>query len=287
MMKFLNKILGPVIFLLVSGMFVGCDDDAPVREDVPLVVEGWIETGEAPVVIVTHAVDLTADRPSFDDVVEKWCRVIIRDVSTGREYPLTAHKNESYRPSFVFTTSRLKGKPGGEYLLTVETETDTVSAVTKILTSPAVNKISPERQDDGQYALLGYFSGFEPNGFYKIFVKEIGKDARFYPAFMATFRGSDYDDEKGVVITRGVHATYEEDSFSHYFEAGSTVMVRVARITEDIYNFWKVYDSNVSLSNNIFFTFTENCPGNIDGGLGYFAGYGSAVSALRLPVVSD
>jgi len=39
----------------------------------------------------------------------------------------------------------------------------------------------------------------------------------------------------------------------------------------------------VLMSGNLFFTFADNCPTNIDGGLGYWAAYGSSLSIINIP----
>ena len=123
--------------MVVSLCMAGCVDDGPEMPDgpMPLVVEGWIEEGLAPVVMVTRAVDLTTDTASFDGFVEKWARVSIYD--GDERYVLTGSVNRDYMPPFIYTSSRLRGQTGHTYRLVVETESDTVEAETTMLPSPS------------------------------------------------------------------------------------------------------------------------------------------------------
>lgn len=64
---------------------------------------------------------------------------------------------------------------------------------------------------------------------------------------------------------------------------GSRISVRVCSIEPAIYDFWTAYDSNISLSQNLFFTFAGNCPGNVKGGLGYWGAYGTSKRSITIP----
>lgn len=261
----------------------GCGDGQPDVPTVPpLVVEGWIEEGESPVVMVTRAVDMTQDVESFDTMVEKWCRVSVFD--NGKRYLLTGKSDSSYTPPFVFTTSSLRGKSGHTYVLRVETETDTVEGTATLPPAVMIDKLEPEKiaGSDSLYSIKATLRNVEPAGYYKFFVKTIGKDNRFYPSFLGTFSGADYDTASGFNITKGIHAGYEGDEFSHYFSAGDKVTVKICSMERNVFEFWKTYDSNVSLSGNLFFTFTENCPHTVIGGIGYWGAYGMSRRSIEV-----
>ncbi len=261
---------------------VGSENEPVGR--LPLVVEGWIEEGQAPVVMLTHAVDLTADVASFDDFVEKWARVSIFDGDT--RYILTGRINNAYTPSFVYTSSRLKGRIGHTYRLVVETETDTLEASATMLPRPELVRLEAVAVEgaDSMYTIRAFVDDILPDGYYKLFSRDFSQDERYYATFTGTFAGYSYDPAEGIVVTRGIHSTFEDaDTFSHYYKAGSRVTVKACSIEPEIYDFWRVYDSSVSLSGNLFFTFAENCPSNIIGGLGYWAAYGTSQRTIVIP----
>lgn len=265
--------MATVVFCMAA-----CVDDGPDMPQgaMPLVVEGWIEEGMTPVVMVTRAVDLTADTASFDGFVEKWARVSIYDGDDC--YILTGRINHDYMPPFIYTSSRLRGQTGHTYRLVVETETDTVEAVSTMLPSPAISRIEcvPLAGSDTLFSLVAYVDDVAPGAYYKFFSRTVGLESRYYGTFLGTFAADAYNLEKGWVITRGVHSGYDEGAeFSHYFSKGAIVSVNLSAIDRSLYNFWNAYDSNVSLSQNLLFTFAGNCPTNISGGLGYWAAYTS------------
>lgn len=274
-----------LIFIIILCILTGCaDPDEPsLSEDQPLVVEGWIEENESPIVIVTHAVDLTADTASFDDVLEKWGRVSIFDGDT--RYLLTGHIDKDYTPGFVFTTAHLKGKVGHTYRLLIETEGDTVSATATMLPSPEISKLEATlvNPSDSLYSITAYFNNIEEDGYYKVFCRDYSQETRFFSSFLGTFVGKDYDTTNGFTVSRAVHSVYDsDDEFNHYFKSGSRVTIKLCSLETTLYNFWHTYDSSISLSQNIFFTFDNNCPSNIEGGLGYWAAYGMDRRTIRI-----
>jgi len=249
----------------------------------PIVIEGWIEEGQSPIVIVTHAADLTTDSASFDGFVEKWGRVSIFD--GDMRYILTGRLNKDYMPQFVYTSSRLKGKVGHTYRLTVETENDTVESCATLLPSPSLDRLVavPVEGSDSLYSIRAEISGLIDDCYYKIFAKSEKLESRFYGSFLGTFKGSSYNPDKGWTVTRGVHTGYDKDEeFSHYYVEGDRVTVKVCRLEPELYEFWHVYDNNISLSQNLFFTFAGNCPSNIIGGLGYWAAYGYSQRTIKI-----
>jgi len=268
-------------FILLFGACT--QENEPLLEKAPLVVEGWIEEGESPVVIVTHAVDMTQDVVTFDGVVEKWCRVSVFD---GKErYLLTGKADKNYTPSYIFTSSKLRGKSGHTYRLLVETENDTVYAESTIPAATMIEKLEVVRVEntDSLYSIRAMLGNVDRSGYYKFFTRIVSEEGRFYPSFLGTFRGEDYMEDSGFSITRGIHAAYSGEDFSHYYKKGDRVVVKICSMERDIYDFWQTYDNNVSLSGNLFFTFAANCPHTVKGAFGYWAAYGMSQRAVRIP----
>jgi len=264
-------------FVWVSG---ACDssDKEPCAGPMPLVVEGWIEEGQSPMVILTRAVDLSLPSPSFDDFVEKWARVSVFDGDI--RYVLTGRINHGYTPSFVYTSARLKGEVGHTYRLFVETETDTLEAVATMLPAPdlmPLEAVHADGQPDSLYAVRARIDGAVPrDGLYKMFARAQPGEDRFYGSFMGTFRAVDYDSVAGITVTRGIHSMYSDEEFSHFYTVGTRVTVKICSLQPEIYDFWRTYDNCVSLSQNLFFSFAGDCPSNISGALGYWAAYGAS-----------
>lgn len=272
------RILSTLLFLMIM---VGCTDGPGTQladdEAMPLVVEGWIEEGEAPMVMVTHAIDLTQDIPSFDDFVEKWGRITIYD--DGEPYILTGHVNKGYVPSLVFTSSRLKGRIGHTYRLVIETENDYAEATVVMGPAPEITAVETVEELDG-YSLNVDVE--RTDGVVQFRTRIVGSEERFYPAFWSTVPVGDIP-EGGYKVTRGIRAAFDQeqaDRFTHFFTSGQTVIVKVWSVPAELLPFWTAYDQAVSLNGNIFLNMPQNCRGNLEGALGYFSA--SGVSAVAV-----
>lgn len=276
-----------LVFMLT--VLTGCEDEPrpDLTSHLPMVIEGWIEEGEAPVVIVTHCMNLTDTIASLDQYVEKWARVSIDDGQ--KKYYLNGRINNDYLPSFVYTTSRLKGKRGLNYTLKVETETDTLEATTTILPITRIDSVKVSRtvNNDTLYQ-INAFARIDPvadaDSYYKFFSQVVNRQRRFYSSFLGTFKGLAYDPEAGYSVSKGIHNTFEGDEkFSPYYQPGDTVYVKLCTLSQEEYLYWRAYESSVSLSSNAFFNVARDCPTIIDGALGYWFGYGAYTVRAIIP----
>lgn len=275
------------IFIFSILSLTACEDynePSAVKGELPLVIEGWIEEGEAPVVIVTRALDLNDEEARLEDAVEKWCRVTVFD--DGIPYILTARKNTSYNPAFIFTSSRLKGNIDHTYRLLVETDDTVASAEATLRRSASIARLEAvaTQESDSLFSLRAYIEELQSASYYKIFCKGEA-DRRHFPSFLGNIDGSQYDSSAGISVSRGLHGAFLEDKdvFSHFFKSGEKVEVKLCSIDRPLYDFWTHYDLNVSLSTNLFLSFVSDCPGNIKGAKGYWAAYGSSLKVCRIP----
>lgn len=270
----------PILLLLSLG---SCTDDAPANPDgpLPIVIEGWIEDGEHPIVIITRAVDLTGNIDSFDKYVEKWCRVTVSDDT--RSEILVTRINNNYTPSLIYTSLRMRGTVGGTYTLKIETETETYEAITTIPSPVRIDSLRAVPASDGRWRVQAYprIDPSEANRYYKFFTRTTD-DRRYYSSFLGTFESAVYDPAAGYTVNRGIHDTFSE-KFSPLYESGDTVRVKLCAITDDSFRFWNAYENTVSLGGNMFFNVSQGCPSNIPGAKGYWAGYGTSLAWVPIP----
>lgn len=274
-----------IILLLVTlvGLSTSCEssNEPKLPSRLPLVIEGWIEDGEHPVVIVTRAVDLTQNIESFDKFVEKWCRVTIVD-NDNPAVVLTGRLNDAYVPSFVFTSAKITGRLGHTYTLKVETETDTATATATIRNNARIDslKIVKCAGSDTLYQIRAFPRiNRNDNGYYKFFTKVNNEEKRYYSSFLGTFEGITYDSIQGFNVGRGIHQTYAgEEKFTPFYKIGDTVSVKLCTLEKPVFDFWNAYENSVSLSGNVFLNVSQSCPSNIAGAKGYWAAYGKTVA---------
>jgi hypothetical protein len=154
-----------------------------------------------------------------------------------------------------------------------------------MLPSPDIVSLEANRVEntDSLYTLTAYFDDIDVDGYYKVFCRDNSQDTRFFSSFLGTFAGCDYDSTTGFVVSKAIHSVYDShDEFNHYFVYGSSVTVKLCSLEPALYNFWHTYDTSISLAQNLFFTFDDNCPSNIEGGLGYWAAYGTARRTIQI-----
>lgn len=276
----MNKIIS--IIILISPLLYGCTNEPDVVDNdvvTPLVVEGWIEDEGKPMVIVTRAADLRQGNGSIEELVQRWCRVTVSD---GEESELLAMRvDDRYFPSVIYTSSRLRGKVGHTYQLTIETDLDTVTAFTTI---PPVAKIDsmivkPVEGNKEHFSVSTFADvNADKNRYYKLFTS-VNSETRYYSSFLGLFSADEYDPKRGWDTAKGIHNTVG-GHFSPNYNVGDTVRIKLCTLDEAAYSFWKDYETSVSLQSNVFFITTSDCKGNIEGGFGFWAGYGTSYGTV-------
>jgi hypothetical protein len=271
--------------LLIIAAALLCSCNGPGRwEDTPgeLVVEGWIEAGESPVVMLTTALSPSPEYTHLDSLsnhIIKRAKVSLSDGDTT--VILFSKQDKRYVPPFVYTTGWITGKAGKSYTLKVEYNGKTVSARSVIPDTEPIAGVEavPVEGSDSLYTLvvtLGNKAG--ANKFYRILTMVEGEDSRYISSFPSAIEGTSLKDNARITITRGKSIDHQE--FSTKFKKGSTVRVKVCTCEEATCRFWMAIDDLHTLGNTPFFPMYNNPASNIEGGFGYWAGYGATVSTI-------
>ena len=273
--------------LLIIATALLCSCNGPGRwENDPgeLVAEGWIEAGEAPVVMLTSTLSPSPEFTHLDSLsnhIVKRAKVSLSDGDTT--VILFSKQDKRYLPPFVYTTGWITGQAGKKYTLKVEYNGKTLSASSTI---PAPEPISGVRAvkvegSDSLYTLVVTLANKAgADKFYRIFTMVEGEDSRFIPCFPSAIEGAGLKENAEITITRG--KGLDRPIFSTQFKKGSTVRVKVCTCEEAACRFWMAIDDLSTLGNTPFFPMHENPATNIEGGLGYWAGYGATVSTLKV-----
>lgn len=276
-------ITGGLILAASAALASGCDHGLDVEGGGELVVEGWIDSGQYPVVKLTRTVSVGSEYQSTDnleDCVEQWARVTVSD--GGREVTLIGHRDDSHFPPYVYTTSDMLGVPGRTYTLTVDCLDGThAEAQTTIPQPAAIDSFAIERVSvaDTLRQVYAYVrdDGTKDGG-YKLFTYVYGEEKGFMSAYLGISAADRLPDGRRMAVSRGRQNLTSD--FTPYFAVGDTVMVKLARIDETAYRFWRDFEDMVTLSRNPFFPVTNNLHSSITGGLGYWFGYGSDVKSV-------
>ena len=272
-----------VIWTIACLLIVACGEDYEYQPNKMLVVEGWIDAGGYPVVMVTTSVPISEEKQPLDEMDEyllRWAKVAISD---GEDYVvLTGKIDTCYSIPYIFTTGKMKGVPGKTYHLTVSYEDLYAEAETTIPYPASVDSFSVTPiEGDSLFQLNAFFEdNVSEKDFYKFFVRVKGRDNVLLPAFLGTI-----DDD---VLDKNVKATIYQPNrlfsgeYSPFFRKNDTVSVKISRMDADAYQFWKAYDELQSFSGVMFFPVSHSLPSNVKGGIGYWFGYGSTTYTLDL-----
>lgn len=273
--------------LLISmiALICSCSADRDWEHTEPeLVVEGWIEAGRAPVVMVTTSVSPSREFRTvgqLQDHIVKWGKVSISSPDTT--VILFGKTDKDYYPPYIFTTGWIIGKAGETYTLNVEYEGMHASATTTVTAPEPLEGLSAVKVEgsDSLFTLVARLNNrSSEKKYYQIFTKVEGKDSFFVPAFPGAIDGSGIADNAEIIITQG--RSIERRNFSSNFVKGDLVHVRFCTMDEQSWRIWADFDAHTSLGDSPIFPLYRNPATNINGGLGYWAGYGSTYYSIEI-----
>lgn len=280
----MKKIILITVILLAA---IGCDYNVQLPESDPqIVVEGWIEDGGFPIVMVTTTVPITevvTDMSQLKNYIVNWAKVSVSDGE--RDIVLIGQKNDDYFPPYIYTTTELIGEAGKNYRLKVEYSGRTVTATTSIPKPKSLEYIKVRQAKDNKqkfYLIGGLRDDPQTKDFYKVFSKVYGKDSTYVSSFLGLTDDDVLNEElEEITINNGSGKIGE--SLNSYFSANDFVSIRFTTLDRQSWIYWNDFEEIQSLSSTSIFTISTNIRSNIKGGLGYWAGYGSSYYKVNIP----
>jgi hypothetical protein len=260
-----------------------------------LVVEGTIELGEFPRVLVTRNQGFFENFPSdlqgfVDAFVIKDAIVTVND---GNQTFNLTYTELPFYPFYFYTSTEFAGEIGKNYTLTVNADNKSVSAVTSI---------KPPVPIDSLYFGLNVFDVNEDSlGFIYMEFKDpdtIGNAYRIYAKkkmepFYFPVAGTNFSDQFingrnfSIFTGQSDKPFAAQDTFipqDVFYKIGDTVDIRLASIDYTTYNFFNTLEAAAGGNGNPFSAPTV-VKSNIKGGLGVWAGlsYSTKTVIAKLP----
>lgn len=266
-----------VWILIASLLTVGCVVE---QIDEHIVVDGWIEDGGYPVVILTSSVAVvegTMDNDDLQQHVLKWGTVTVSDGE--KTDTLIGKRDNHYFPPYIYTTSSMKGQAGKTYTLHVKYGETEASAVTTIPAPQTLDKIEPNNTEDGATIRVGLTP--QDDSYYFFFSKRAQKDSTYLPCLYTLIDGSALSGYYESLVFRGFDVMGSE--YKWLYESGDHVRVRFCTLDQNAYNYWKGLADEWVFSRNPFLPIQVTAPSNVVGGYGYWAGYGSTYYDVDIP----
>ncbi|MBR2637266.1 MAG: DUF4249 domain-containing protein [Bacteroidaceae bacterium] len=269
----MNRLL---LYITSLFLFVSCDDDIFIESAPRIVVEGWIDAGGFPVVIVTESVPISdhyTDIKDLDNHVIKWAKVTVSDGE--RECILTGKSNSSYFPPYIYTTSEMRGEVGKNYRLTVSYEDYYAEAETTIPHKVSVKEIIAENNANGYSLKARIEDNPDEKNFYKFFIRMIDREKMYLSSNMSVIDDKEFTFPLDVPLGLGKSIIHSKEEQEHILDGSERLLIKFAQIDSIAYNFWNEYKNYIELGQNSFFRYTNNVYSNVKGGLGYWFGYGA------------
>lgn len=262
--------------LCLSFLFIACQEEFQEWPE-DIVVEGWIESGSAPVVILTKTFTVTTKEETDENesVVLPWGKVTVSDGT--QSVVLTGDYDERYFPPYIYSTSRMRGVPGCTYYLTIEYGDRMVTAQTTIPMPDSLEAltVTPCEVVDSMYQITAYYDDEQETKDYYLFLTRIfNRETRFYPSYLGAIDDERLTEHNRQVVQPGMHYfTSIKHKYRPYYHETDSVQIKFAKVDETTYNIHNAYNEVVTLSYNPAFTSDISMPTNIEGGLGFWCGY--------------
>ena len=299
--------------LAFAAALVACEKEITVdlpRTEPKIVVEGSIETGQPPLVLLTRtqnffdptSIEAIAGSYVSDAVVtiydgvntitlDRICSSSIPDdqleavaAAVGIDVNLLRQANIC---AWTKLDNTLIGEEGRSYRLDVQAEGASLTSTTTIPNGVPLDSLwfKLARMDPGDDTLGFLWATLsDPDTIgnaYRWFARRINtdadgnpKDVRFIPPSFSAFEDRFVN---GLTLdfsyNRGSEAFGSEDPEAGYFKVGDTVVVKFASIGSAEYRFYSSFANNVATQGDVFSN-PANVRSNIEGGLGIWAGLG-------------
>ena len=300
-----NKIPGLLLFVAVCILYTfimtSCQKEVHISlagSPPQLVVEGAVETGLPPYVVLTTTISFFSE-VSLNTLENSFVHNAVVTVSDGsvtttlKEYAIdTSGGNKIY--VYSVDTSHLGnimlGQVGKLYKLTILYNGVTYSSTTKI---PAVKGLDslwfdiPTFKDaktpDSAKELFGNYTDPDTPGNYVRYFTRINSQP-FYPSQLFSDEIVNGKKVPDIALPAGFRQTANANGDSlNYFYPGDTVTIKWCEIDKGVYTFWNTYQFANNAIGNPFAT-PINIQSNIsNGALGVWAGYGSISYTINVP----
>lgn len=292
----LKKYYSGLLLISLSFVLTACEKTVTVNipdvED-KIVVEGYVETGKAPYVILSRTLDFfgTINLNAIVQNTVLGATVVVNDGFTSDTL--------EQLPGFgVYFSQLLVGTPGRNYNLTIFAEGETLTATTFL--PPPIPLDSVWWKVDGQRDSLGFAWAHltDPDTIgnnYRWFAQRINrytygpnagqqKDSIFIAPLGSVFedkfingKSFDFNAARGRLRNSNKEDDLNEESF--LFKRGDTIVVKFTTIDRAHFEFWRSEETQVSNNGNPFGSITP-ITGNITGGLGIWGAYSTTFDTI-------
>ncbi len=276
-------------WVLIIFIITSCTNEhfeALTNNESKIVVDGWIEDGGVPQVLLSSSIPI-ADVIDSTNVLNHVIRSAKITVSDGQiTEVLRVKKSNSNVPPFLYYGTHIIGQTGKKYTLKVEFLNRIIEATTTIPKSVVLSNVEylkKNEMDTIGYVFVKFTDPTNERNYYQIATKLEGKESLFVPAFYGNlsdenFRSSTVE----MQVNRGVLIS-SKSKFQPYFVDGDIVFVKLRTMNKDAFEFWNSWQNEIVNGRNPIFPANTSLKSNLNGAVGIWSGYGVSIVQVIIP----
>lgn len=297
----ITRYIGIAILFIAIHTFSSCEKEVKINlssGDPSIVVEGAIETGVPPYVVLTTSIGYFA-KIDLNTLQNSFVHGAVVKVSDGvktvtlKEYALDTGKFGNKFSFYSIDTADLSnlmtGKVETTYKLTIEYKGKTYEAYTKIPTPTLLDSaitapppIVREKDPDAKQVKIFFKDPDTLGNYVRYFTRR--NNEMFYPGLNSVFsdeiiNGTHFQGTISAGEDRNSASDRGFDSLS-FFHPGDRVILKWCAIDKAVYDFYSTFEYSIGTLGSPFST-PINVKSNVNNGaLGIWAGYGSTYDTL-------
>jgi len=276
----------------IIGLWVLSACEKTIEVDLPqyapkLVVEGWIEQGKYPTVILTRSAAYfdEVDSAALRNLIASTAKVTVSDGE--QEEVLTLRRRKNYFPEFIYQGTSLRGEVGKTYRLTISLQGELYTATTTIPSPVAFDSLWFEPLPDSdslQFLWAQLTDDANQQNYYRIFTQRKTQDSTFIPVYLSSLGDRYFNGQSfSFSLLRGASSlTNRTDDL--YFKTGDTVTVKLGAVDKAHFDYWRTLERELYASGNPLAASGNVVLSNIQGdALGVWGGYGTTYQRMIAP----
>lgn len=274
-------VLFPLIFL------VSCSREDYVKSvdgESKIVVEGWIEQGDVPQVILSRSIPINAtiDSTTIFDYFIRSAKVTVSDGEN--EEVLNLRSNKDRVPPYVYYGSKIIGEVGKTYALKIEYLNRVIKATTKIpsvVDIKSAEYIKENVADTIGFVHLKFNDPVLEKNYYQIETRLDKVEPVFVPALYGNLNDENFISPLvSLQVNRGVYVL-SKTKYKPYFKDGDLIFVKLRTMSKDGFDFWNSWQNEIVNGRSPIFPANTSLRSNIEGGIGIWEGYGQSTISIQ------
>lgn len=249
-----------------------------------IVVEGWIEQGDVPQVILSRSIPINAVIDSTT-ILDYFIRSAKVTVSDGENEEILSLRSDTDRvPPYVYYGSKIIGEVGKSYSLKIEYLNKIIEAKTSIpkgvpIKSAEYRKETPT--DTTGFVYLEFDDSNLDKNYYQIETRVDKVEPIFVPALYGNLNDANFvSSSVSMQITRGIYV-FSKTKYKPYFTDGDLIYVKLRTMSKSGFDFWNSWQNEIVNGRSPVFPANTSLKSNIKGGLGIWEGYGQSTVSIQ------